>query len=111
MPAVITVDPAVIVVVDGDDDTHAAPATRAAAAATATAAAAAAMAAATAAVEKRRADLWAELSFAALTDNQVDKLYAQLEVMMVVCRHFKEAWSAFSKQAATAQVDEPITAH
>ena len=113
VPAVITVDPAVIVVVDGDDDTHAAPATRAAAAATATAAAAAAaaMAAATAAVEKRRADLWAELSFAALTDNQVDKLYAQLEVMMVVCRHFKERGPRSANRPPSAQVDEPITAH
>ncbi len=41
----------------------------------------------------------------------MDKLYAQLEVMMVVCRHFKEAWTAFSKQGATTQVDEHITSH
>ena len=125
--AATAVDPAVIVVVDGDDDTpaaHAALTTRvatAAAAAATTAAAAAASAAAavaatataatTAAGEKRRADLWAELSFAALTDHQVDKLDALLEVVMVVCRHFKEAWTAFSKPAATAQVDEHITGH
>ena len=127
VPVVIAVDPSVIFVVAGEDDTPAAhdasttrAATAAAAAATAAAATAAtaaaaaattATAAATAAVEKRRADLWAELSFAALTDHQVDKLYAQLEVVMVVCRHFKEAWTAFSKQAAATQVDEHITAH
>jgi flagellin-specific chaperone FliS len=123
VPVVIAVEPAVIFVVDGEDDTPAAhdasttrAATAAAAAAAATAATAAAAAAinataaATAAVEKRRADLWAELSFAALTDHQVDKLYALLEVVMVVCRHFKEAWTAFSRQAATKQVDEHIIA-
>lgn len=41
----------------------------------------------------------------------MDRLYAQLEVVMVVCRHLKEAWKVFIKQAANTQVDEDFTAH
>ena len=39
---------------------------------------------------------WLQLAFAALTDNQVDKLHVQIVSVIAVCRHFHAVWKAYN---------------